>query len=220
MTATFQYGANVKSLALTLINFGMVSINRTQEILADALHADVSTGTLQSWIYECAKAVEPAVETIRWLMSAQGVIHNDETGFPVDGKNWWLHVSSTDKLTYISIHPKRGYEGMVHNGVLPEYRGISVHDCFGTYFKFDCDHALRNAHLLRELTGIYETTGQSWANGMIDFLIDLKKLASWYKQGGDVGLPSDSYAEKLEIYHRLVKDGFLGCVDNNIKAKI
>jgi transposase len=208
MIATFQYGANIKSLAVTLINFGMVSISRTQEILADALNTDVCTGTLQSWVYECANAVGPMVESIRAAVSAQGVIHNDETGFPVNGKTWWLHVSSTDKLTHISIHPKRGFEGMAHNGVLPGYKGISVHDCFGTYFKFACEHALCNAHLLRELTGIYEMKGQPWANDLIAFLVDLKELALWYKHEGYMGLPPDSYAEMLEIYRRLIDEGF------------
>jgi len=208
MTSKFQYGANLKAFALTLLNYGMVSLSRTEEILSGALNADICQGTLQSWVYECEQALGDTVEAIRTTVAAQPVVHNDETGFPVSGKNHWLHVSSTDKLTYITVHPKRGYEGMAHNGVLPDYTGISVHDCFSTYFKFGCEHALCNAHLLRELTGVYEASGQQWASELISFLVDLKELSASYKQQGDTGLPYDSYIEQAEIYQRILDMGF------------
>jgi transposase len=66
---------------------------------------------------------------------------------------YWLHLISTDKLTY-----------------------YLVHDCWSPYFNFDfIRHGLCNAHLLRELTGVLENTNQSWAKDMRHLLGKLNK---------------------------------------------
>ena len=42
-------------------------------------------------------------------------------------------------------------------GVLPEFKGIAMHDCWVSYWNYpDIQHAVCCAHLLRELTGIDE----------------------------------------------------------------
>lgn len=45
--------------------------------------------------------------------------------------------------------------------VLPSFQGVLVHDCYASYFKNDYsfEHALCNAHLLRECQGIAEYDG-------------------------------------------------------------
>jgi transposase len=48
---------------------------------------------------------------------------------------------------------------------LPNFKGTLVHDCWSSYFNFNLiRHALCNAHLLRELTGVLENTnlGKFW----------------------------------------------------------
>jgi len=41
----------------------------------------------------------------------------DESGIRVEGKNYWVHVSSTDFLTHYEISRKRGKEGMDEVGI-------------------------------------------------------------------------------------------------------
>jgi hypothetical protein len=70
-------------------------------------------------------------------------------------------------LRYMTIHRKRGKEGMEGGGILPGFEGIGVHDCWKGYWAYRCEHGLCNAHVLRELTeGVIERTGQEWARGM------------------------------------------------------
>jgi transposase len=45
-----------------------------------------------------------------------------------------------------------------------------VHDCWKPYWELDCVHALCNAHLLRELMFVHETTGQRWTQRMMGLL--------------------------------------------------
>ena len=63
-------------------------------------------------------------------------------------------------------------------GVLPEFKGIAMHDCWASYWNYpDIQHAVCCAHLLRELTGIDENhPGQKWASAFKDLLLEMKKV--------------------------------------------
>jgi transposase len=171
---TMQYGVNIEALAVSLNTVGMVSINRTHEILSGVFGVPISTGTISSMVAECAQSVAPAVLEIKEAVKAEPLIHSDETGVDVDKKTAWAHVASTDKLTYIDVHESRGKKGMDAIGVLVAFIGTVIHDCWASYFKYAVRHGLCVAHLLRELIGVSENTGQVWAQSMIDLLLAMK----------------------------------------------
>lgn len=100
------------------------------------------------------------------------------TGTRVDKKLWWVHDASNCEYTYLDISPKRGNAGMEQCGVLPEFKGIAMHDCWASYWNYpDIQHAVCCAHLLRELTGIDENhPEQKWASAFIDLLLEMKKV--------------------------------------------
>ena len=95
------------------------------------------------------------------------VIHVDETGLRVNGELHWLHACGTESHTKYTIHPKRGKEGIDKMDILPQYKGMAVHDHWKSYFSYTaCQHVLCNAHHLRELKFVAEQLGQDWANQM------------------------------------------------------
>lgn len=98
------------------------------------------------------------------------MVHLDETGFYVEGKRCWLHSASTEGLTHYGWHAKRGKEATDEIGILPGFGGGAVHDGSSPYFRYGCEHALCNAHHLRELTFVQEQDGQAWAGDMKELL--------------------------------------------------
>ena len=98
-----------------------------------------------------------------------------QSGVRVEGKLYWLHVASTDTLTQYEVHAKRGHEAMEAAWILEAFRGTAVHDHWKPYFTYDaCDHALCNAHHLRELHFIATQYQQPWANAMAALLCEMK----------------------------------------------
>ena len=176
IASTTQYGASLEALAVTLNTVGMVGINRTHEILTGVFGVPISTGTISSMVSDCAETVKPRVEEIKEKIIHEPVVDFDETGTRVDKKTVWAHVASTDKLTYIEVQEKRGKVGMNAIGILLLFFGIAIHDCFAAYFSFSgMLHGLCNAHLLRELTAVFENTKQLWSQKLMDLLLKMKQ---------------------------------------------
>ena len=82
----------------------------------------------------------------------------------------------------VTVHGKRGKDGMDAAGILPAFAGIAVHDAWAPYDSYGtvAAHALCNAHILRELTAVTETGAPRdviWARQAIGALLALKKAA-------------------------------------------
>jgi len=57
--------------------------------------------------------------------------------------------------------------------VLPRFSGILCHDYWKPYYRYDCTHALCNAHHLRELEWVWEQDKQQWAKQMQGLLCEI-----------------------------------------------
>ena len=208
--ATMQYGDNLKALVVTLNTVGMVSVNRTHEILASLFGVPIATGTIIAMVYEFAERIKDTVQEIQKKVTDSPIVHFDETSTRVDGKTTWVHNSSTRFLTYLTMHQKRGAEGMEANGVLPEYKGIAVHDCWMPYWKFDVSkHALCCVHLLRELNGIEENyPDQKWASEFKKLLMDIKKAKEDAISVEKLELNEESLKKFNERYGTILAEAF------------
>lgn len=176
--AAVQYGKNLQAMVVAFNTIGAVSINRTHEILGSVFNIPLSTGTIKNMVTRCAGTLKPAYEKIHQTMVNLGLIHCDETGTRIDGKTWWVHNASDMDFTYLTIDRKRGRIGMDAAGILPDFHGIVVHDCWGSYWKYqDALHAVCCAHLLRELNGVEENhPEQTWAAKFKELLLAMKKV--------------------------------------------
>ena len=205
--ATVQYGENLQALSVALNTVGAVSIKRTHEILSGVFNIPIATGTISNMVKRCAHSLSDTVNKIKDKVVGSALGHFDETGTRVDKKLWWVHNASNCEYTYLDISPKRGFKGMEQCGVLTEFTGIAVHDCWASYWSYpDIQHAVCCAHLLRELTGITENhPEQKWASAFIDLLLDMKKVKEKAVENGRDSLSYYYYQKFDRKYDNLIE---------------
>lgn len=98
--------------------------------------------------------------------------------------------------------------------IIAVFEGIAVHDGWSSYFKFNCGHALCNAHHLRELEFASGQDGQKWSEDMADLLITIKETVDERKLASE-GKPENSKLDPAEIkefeenYNRIIEKGLL-----------
>jgi transposase len=177
-----QYGPNILASAVYCKNYQFIPYERICEFFNDVMGIKICPATIIRAERECFQNLEEFENVIREKLLTSPVIHCDETGMKIEGKRHWLHVASNDKYTCYFAHSKRGSEAINAMGILPEFKGIAVHDGWKPYNGYECDHALCNAHLQRELTGIEENYKQQWAKEMNELLTEMKKYTDECKE--------------------------------------
>ena len=187
-----QYGTRLKSVAVYLNQYQLMPFDRLSETFVDLFNHQLSQSTLISMNCDLYRILEPVEESIKQQIIASPVVFLDETGMRINGKREWCHVASTESLTYYSANSHRGSQANEDMGILPVYDGTAMHDGWLSYFKFNCKHALCNAHHLRDLTFIHEEENQNWAKDLADLLIEIKNAV-------DLRRPIDSGLEPAEI---------------------
>ncbi|WP_036774116.1 IS66 family transposase, partial [Polaromonas glacialis] len=130
----------------------------------------------------------------------------DESGLRVASCLQWLHTAATATHTWYGVHPKRGMQAIADHGVLPNYAGTLVHDCWAPYWSLECAHSLCGAHLLRELIYQKETTAQAWPQGLIELLLAADQACKAARQT-DTALQAVQVEVFASQYRALVQEG-------------
>jgi transposase len=159
-----QYGPRFRALLVYLRDYQLLPYERLTALCRDLLGMGVCKRTIETAQKQMYEALAPFEEAVRAQLLCEAVLHADETGMRVEGKLQWIHSLSASALTLYQAHPKRGGEAIEANGVIPAFQGVLVHDCWRPYFRYGSEHALCGAHLLRELVGVCENEGHSWAH--------------------------------------------------------
>ena len=206
VTQPVQYGTEIKAQAVYFNQYHHIPLERTCEILSELYGSPFSEGTLVESCEQVAEAVTPVDEQAKeHLIQTEAVVHLDETGGRVDGRLCWMHVSSTDTLTHLEVHDKRG--SLAHDaiGILPKRTGWVIHDGYRSYDQYpDAQHALCNAHHLRELLFVHERYQQPWAEKMSQLLLEIKQAVESAHQNQFTALSPEQVADFENRYGELI----------------
>jgi transposase len=201
------YGPKIKSLLVYLQNYQLLPYERTTELVGDLFNHTLSKGTLFN-IGQCAYDRLGVFENrLKELLTCCLVAGFDETGFRVMAQRLWLHSCSTPGHAYYEVHPKRGAGAMNDINILPNFKGVAVHDFWRSYYEYQCKHSLCNAHLLRDLIFIKERFKQAWADELINLLLKMKLAKEKAIEKNKSSLAKATIKKYKEQYDLIIKKG-------------
>jgi transposase-like protein len=203
VSAPAQYGPRFQSLMVYLNQQQLLPYDRLAQLCEDLFGQPLSVATLAVANERAYHQLDPFAQAMACQVPQAPVVHLDESGLRVAGKLHWLHVASTATLTCYGVHPKRGAEAMDALGVVGACRQWVVHDHWKPYFSYQqCQHALCNEHLLRELKFLWEEDGQVWAREMSDLLLSFHRRRQ--KRGE---FNERQFKRALQRYRNVVRRG-------------
>src|ERR1035437_5863526 len=155
-------GPRLRALAVYLLVFQHLPVERCRLLLSDVAGADVSAGFIHSCLAKAASMAAGAVKLIKTLIIASKVVGFDETTLRsgAAGEKKYVHGAFTERYSLFHLGT-RSLETMKNFGILTGFAGIAVTDRYGNYFhttwKNISGHQACVQHLLRDLQDCAET---------------------------------------------------------------
>lgn len=109
-------------------------------------HFDISKSGVCNFIKEFDEKIGGLNKQLQDMVKKAQIIHADETGCPMNGKNEWIWVCCNQIVNYFWHHPHRSFEAI--SDVLDVFDGILCSDFYSAYSKFNQSKQKCIAHLL------------------------------------------------------------------------
>lgn len=199
-----QYSSNIKAQVCYLYATQMLSYNRIALHLSAVCNINISEATIFNFLQEAYHRLE------FWEESALDYIYNskslyvDETGMKVSQILHWVHTYSTELVTLMFLHSKRGGKAIEDINILENYSGVMVHDCWAPYLGIEGHHGLCGAHLIRELNNASENPNQTWALKIKKLLIEANDRV---KKNKSQKLSQQNFIRFAAKYDKIIKLG-------------
>jgi transposase len=160
VSAPVQYGERIAAVVVYLATFQFVPEDRLATLMLDLFGVTLSRATIGQMSRRAGQRLLSFAEAVHRSILSAPVKHLDETGFRIVKRLRWLHIAATAALTFYRIGSSRG-------DMLSGVSGIVVHDHWKSYETVPgVEHALCNAHHLRELQALVEIEHEDWARQM------------------------------------------------------
>lgn len=134
-------------------------------------------------------------------------VNADETGWRVDGDNYWLWNFSNDKISINHIDKSRGRK-VAQNILGEKYTGIVVSDFLSAYEKFENSQKCV-VHLLRDVKEVSQLYSDNeavklWCNRLKSILNSAKQLKKEHYEENKY--PDETYLQKCKETENLLDD--------------
>src|SRR6266571_3315840 len=194
----------VAGRVVDLNQYELVPMERTCQIMRQLLGCSISEGTLTTWVQLASRGLQETCHKIKQWLIASPLMHEDETGGHIGKKLHWFHVNSTAFLTHLQWHQRRGKVAMDEIGILPLYQGRLMRDRLSSYDHYDCEQSICGAHLLRDLTRVFEQFKQKWARAMYRVLVAMNRVAWYWRNLGASCVPKEIRDRWVARYFRVL----------------
>jgi transposase len=128
---------------------------KIQEALNRQFNLEISPGAIFDFTRRTSDSLIGVYNMILECIRGSDIVHVDETGLKVDGKNYWIWVFTTEKQTFYVVRKSRATK-VLEEVLTRRFRGIVVCDGWKAYPSFIKRLQRCWAHLLRESRALAE----------------------------------------------------------------
>jgi hypothetical protein len=203
-------GPRLRALAVYLLVFQHVPVERCRLLLSDVAGAEVSAGFIHSCLAKAASMAAGTVRLIRTLLIAAKVAGFDETTLRsgAAGEKKYVHGAFTGRYSLFHLGT-RSLETMTDFGILPDFAGIAVTDRYGNYFhatwKNISGHQACIAHILRDLQDCAEAyPGTVWPAQAREALRNLIHARNQASAAGLAAVPAAAREPLERLFRRAI----------------
>lgn len=146
---------SIKRIGLNVLGYVLygryrlrLPMNKIQESLRDLFDFAISEGEISEKLQEAEQMFGKDYDAICELIRDAKVVYADETGWRMDGENWWLWVFVTDQGVRYLLEGSRG-GGIPREALGPKKDRVLVSDGYKVYDKLPGEHQQCWVHLLR-----------------------------------------------------------------------
>ena len=188
-----DFGPGIHSLLSYFNGTHHVAHDRLRQMMSDIFGVSISAGAIVNSLQRTArKLAKPAYDILRDIRRS-AVIGSDETGFRVEGSNWWMWVLQTLQASYFAVADTRAgdvLEALMFDAIAE----IWCCDLYGAQLNAPARRfAICNAHQLRNLQYAIDAGDDVFASAMHLLLLEGLALARSRDR-----LPPEAYQRALE----------------------
>lgn len=179
-----------------------ISLGKTADLLSTLFGLSVSRAGLLGHVRWTGKLCAPVVQRFLTLLRQAAVVHADETGWRINGKNVWAWCFSNSQLAVFLIDEHRSGQVIV-DALGDSLPGVLVSDFYAAYNRLCCRKQRCLTHLLRELHSLREELKPTFVTRHIEPLIELFQDAFAVARRRDAMSAAELAVAKREFLDRL-----------------
>jgi transposase len=195
-----QLGLNALATAAVMRVCYRLPLRQITGLFAQLPGLKLSAGAIVKQLKRLAKWLEGQYDRLKLALRAAGVVHADETGWRVNGKNGYLWTLTNATHTLYHVDRSRGAKvivGLLGRSFGREGGGKLVSDFYSAYDQLGGTQQKCLTHLLRELRDITakrpQLKGHPFFKGCKKLARDMLKL-----KGDRPNLPVDDYQRRVK----------------------
>lgn len=195
-------------------------MDKIRESLADLHNFNISKGEISEKIKEAESLFGKDYQAIIELIKKAKIVYADETGWRMDGDNWWLWVFVTNKGIRYTLEMSRG-KGVPREALGEKRNRVIISDGYAVYAKLPGENQQCWVHLLRTAKHISPKLYEDLSQLYIKLGTELTKPISerdppqFKKQLNILSQKTYPESESKKVQNRIVKhrDQLLTCLN-------
>ena len=168
-----QYGSNVQSTALTLMNIGNVPINKVRRIISGLTMNEIilSEGFIAKLQERASNKLEQFIKDLKFYIIHLSLVYWDDTVVMINTKRGCMRFYGNEDVALYCAHEHKNKEGLDEDNILNLLSKNAVAENDHNIVNYNDDYSFINAeccqHLLRDLQKVSDNIpNRSWSKKM------------------------------------------------------